>query len=34
MERQTVEALADAGKRGWVIVDMKNDWNRVIEITP
>jgi len=29
-----VEALADAGKRGWVIVDMKNDWNRVIEITP
>jgi hypothetical protein len=24
-----VEALADAPKRGWTVVDMKKDWNRV-----
>jgi phosphoglycolate phosphatase-like HAD superfamily hydrolase len=25
-----VEALAEAPKRGWTVVDMKNDWKRVI----
>ena len=26
-----VEALADAPRRGWIVVDMKKDWNVVIE---
>lgn len=24
-----VEALAEAPKRGWIVVDMKNDWNKM-----
>jgi len=24
-----VEAIQEAGKRGWTVVDMKNDWRTV-----
>ena len=29
-----VEALEDAPKRGWTVVDMQNDWNRVFARLP
>jgi phosphoglycolate phosphatase-like HAD superfamily hydrolase len=29
-----VEALADAPKRGWVVVDMKKDWKRIFSFEP
>ena len=29
-----VQALKEASQRGWVVVDMKNDWNRVFAVDP
>ena len=31
---QLVTALADAPKRGWIVVDMKNDWAEIFAPRP